>query len=76
MARWCGSTVAATQGLAGGNCAGNLRAVTPQPFFETALNPAYCAGYASCTAGCGSQEGVGKQWQRQHCHSKRVEHLE
>jgi hypothetical protein len=23
--------------------------VTAQPFFESALNPAYCAGYASCT---------------------------
>jgi hypothetical protein len=24
--------------------------VTPQPFFESALNPSYCAGFASCTA--------------------------
>jgi hypothetical protein len=24
--------------------------VAPQPFFESALNPAYCAGYSSCTA--------------------------
>jgi hypothetical protein len=24
--------------------------VAPQPFFENALNPAYCAGYQSCTA--------------------------
>jgi hypothetical protein len=24
--------------------------VAPQPFFEAALNPAYCAGYSSCTA--------------------------
>jgi hypothetical protein len=24
--------------------------VAPQPFFEQALNPAYCAGYSSCTA--------------------------
>jgi len=24
--------------------------VSPQPFFETALNPAYCTGYSSCTA--------------------------
>lgn len=23
---------------------------TPQPFFETAMNPAFCAGFASCTA--------------------------
>ncbi|HEY6128980.1 MAG TPA: carboxypeptidase-like regulatory domain-containing protein, partial [Candidatus Acidoferrum sp.] len=25
-------------------------AVTPQPFFEAAMNPAYCVGFASCTA--------------------------
>jgi hypothetical protein len=24
--------------------------VAPQPFFENALNPAYCSGYSSCTA--------------------------
>ncbi|HET8965466.1 MAG TPA: carboxypeptidase-like regulatory domain-containing protein [Candidatus Acidoferrum sp.] len=24
--------------------------VTPQPFFEAAMNPAYCAGFSSCTA--------------------------
>jgi hypothetical protein len=24
--------------------------VAPQPFFEAAMNPAYCAGFASCTA--------------------------
>jgi Carboxypeptidase regulatory-like domain len=24
--------------------------VTPQPFFEAAMNPAYCAGFTSCTA--------------------------
>ena len=35
----------------------NLAAVTPQPFFEAALNPAYCAGFASCTAAVASKEG-------------------
>jgi hypothetical protein len=25
-------------------------AVTPQPFFETALKPSYCSGYSSCSA--------------------------
>jgi Carboxypeptidase regulatory-like domain len=29
-------------GLAGGGCANNFSAVTPQPFFEAALNSAYC----------------------------------
>src|SRR5262249_16000202 len=24
--------------------------VAPQPFFEAAMNPAYCAGFSSCTA--------------------------
>jgi hypothetical protein len=45
------------QGLAGGGCNGNgaggplaAASVTPQPFFEHALNPAYCAGATSCTA--------------------------
>jgi len=31
------------QKLAGGNCVGNLAAVSEQPFFKAALNPAYCA---------------------------------
>jgi hypothetical protein len=43
--------------MAGGNCAGNLAAVTPQPFFEKSLNPAYCAGFASCTQAVASNEG-------------------
>jgi hypothetical protein len=29
-------------GLAGGGCANNFSSVTPQPFFEAALNSAYC----------------------------------
>ncbi len=51
--QYCGGNA----GLAGGGCAGNLSAVTPQPFFEAALNPAYCAGFASCTAAVASKEG-------------------
>ena len=51
--QYCGGNA----GLAGGNCAGNLAAVTPQPFFESALNPAYCAGYASCTQAVAAKEG-------------------
>ena len=43
-------------GLAGGGCNGdghgkpNPAAVTPQPFFEAAMKPAYCASAKSCTA--------------------------
>jgi hypothetical protein len=44
--QYCGGIA----GLAGGGCAANAAAVTPQPFFENAMNPAYCAGFASCTA--------------------------
>jgi hypothetical protein len=51
--QYCGGNA----GLAGGNCDGNLGAVTPQPFFETAINPSYCAGFASCTAAVASNEG-------------------
>ena len=45
------------QGLAGGGCNGNgagkplaASSITPQPFFENAMNPAYCKGFSSCTA--------------------------
>ena len=54
--QYCGGV----QGLAGGNCAGNSAAVTPQPFFETALGgagSAYCTGFASCTAAVAAREG-------------------
>ena len=27
-----------------------VNGLTPQPFFEAAMNPAYCSGFASCTA--------------------------
>jgi hypothetical protein len=51
--QYCGGNA----GLAGGGCVGNLSAVTPQPFFETALNPSYCSGFASCTAAVAAKEG-------------------
>ena len=37
------------------NC--NIAAVTSQPFFTAALNPAYCAGFANCTQAVASKEG-------------------
>ena len=59
--QYCGGT----KGLAGGNCGGPTgavnNAVTPQPFFETALGgttSAYCKGFASCTAAVVANEGV------------------
>jgi len=58
--QYCGGA----PGLAAGNCGGfkdanvmNPNALTPQPFFEHALNPAYCAGYSSCTAAVAAKEG-------------------
>ena len=57
--QYCGGSA----GLAGGNCGGfganvtNPNSLTPQPFFEHALNPAYCTGYASCTAAVAAKEG-------------------
>ncbi len=32
----------------------------PQPFFEAAMNPAYCAGFTSCTAAVVFNEGIAK----------------
>jgi hypothetical protein len=55
--QYCGGV----QGLAGGGCAANVGAVTPQPFFETALGgtgSAYCHGFSSCTAAVVANEGV------------------
>jgi len=56
--QYCGGN----KGLAGGNCAGDLAAVTPQPFFEKALGgaaSAYCTagGATSCTQAVAMQEG-------------------
>jgi hypothetical protein len=54
--QYCGGIA----GLAGGGCAATAGAVTPQPFFETALGgptSAYCAAYSSCTAAVVANEG-------------------
>ena len=54
--QYCGGMA----GLAGGNCAGNLGAVTAQPFFEKALaGTGYCkvAGAANCTQAVAINEG-------------------
>src|ERR1035438_9770983 len=52
--QYCGGI----NGLRGGGCAGNVAAVTPQPFFETALaGTGYCTGFASCTQAVASNEG-------------------
>ncbi|MGB7848494.1 MAG: carboxypeptidase-like regulatory domain-containing protein [Candidatus Acidiferrum sp.] len=51
--QYCGGNA----GLAGGGCAGNLAAVTEQPFFKAALHPAYCAGFASCAQAVAAKEG-------------------
>ena len=53
--QYCGGI----SGLAGGNCAATPGAVTPQPFFETALaGTGYCTGYTSCTAAMVDKEGA------------------
>jgi len=54
---YCGGVA----GLAGGGCAGNAVAVTPQPFFEAALKNSptkYCNGFTSCTAAVVANEGL------------------
>jgi Carboxypeptidase regulatory-like domain len=53
LLQYCGGIA----GMAGGGCANNPAAVTPQPFFEAAMKPAYCAGYSSCTAAVVANEG-------------------
>jgi hypothetical protein len=55
--QFCGGNA----GLAGGGCTQNLGAVNPQPFFENSLNPAYCAGFTSCTAAVASKEAANIQ---------------
>jgi len=55
--QYCGGIA----GLAGGGCAANAGAVTPQPFFEAALKNSptgYCKGFTSCTAAVVFNEGV------------------
>jgi hypothetical protein len=51
--QYCGGNA----GLAGGGCTGNLAAVTSQPFFTAALNPAYCATFVNCTQAVAAREG-------------------
>jgi Carboxypeptidase regulatory-like domain len=54
--QYCGGNA----GMAGGNCAGNVGAVTAQPFFEAALaGTGYCnvAGAANCTQAVAINEG-------------------
>jgi hypothetical protein len=52
--QYCGGNA----GMAGGACAGNLAAVTEQPFFKAALNPAYCAATGgNCTRAVAAAEG-------------------
>ncbi len=55
VTQYCGGNA----GLAGGNCAANAAAVTPQPFFETALaGTGYCTGFANCTQAVAANEGA------------------
>jgi hypothetical protein len=54
--QYCGGNA----GMAGGKCDGNVGAVTPQPFFETALAASgYCnvAGATNCTQAVAINEG-------------------
>ena len=44
--------------LGGGNCVADLAAVTDQPFFDAALNPAYCAAFGgNCAKAVAANEG-------------------
>jgi hypothetical protein len=52
--QYCGGNA----GMAGGNCANNLAAVTDQPFFKAALNPSYCVGYANCTQAVAAKQSA------------------
>jgi hypothetical protein len=53
--QYCGGV----QGLGGGNCAANAAAVTPQPFFETALKgTGFCTGAPNCTQALVAAEGA------------------
>jgi hypothetical protein len=54
LLQYCGGFI----GLGGGGCAANAGAVTPQPFFESALKgTGYCNGFTSCTAAVVAKEG-------------------
>jgi hypothetical protein len=52
--QYCGGIA----GMAGGGCAANAGAVSPQPFFETALaGTGYCTGSTNCTQAVLANEG-------------------
>ena len=54
LLQYCGGLA----GMAGGGCANNAAAVTPQPFFETALKgTGYCNAFANGTAAVVANEG-------------------
>ena len=56
---YCGGLANMGGGGCGGAAGPNAGAVTPQPFFETALKgTGYCAGYSSCTAAVVANEGA------------------
>ena len=51
--QYCGGIA----GLAGSQCAGNLKAVTPEPFFESTLSASgYCNGYSNCAQAVADKE--------------------
>ena len=52
--QYCGGVA----GLGGGGCAANAAAVTPQPFFETALNGTGYCNPGTCTATVVANEGI------------------
>jgi len=52
----CGAAIPGTKAAA----IAYANSFTPQPFFESALNPAYCAGFSSCTAAVVYNEGFAK----------------
>jgi hypothetical protein len=57
--QYCGGVAGLGGGLCNGDGKGNPSpgAVTPQPFFEHAMNASYCAGFSSCTAAVVNNEG-------------------
>jgi len=54
----CGAAIPASN--AAGQQTAYANSIAPQAFFENALNPAYCAGFASCTAAVVFKEGIAK----------------
>ena len=57
MPRWSGNTAVAARAYKAGTARGICQLLPPQPFFETSLNPAYCAGYACCTQTVAAKAG-------------------